>query len=149
MTQRLTPGTAALLETAPLLWAGFLGLISLRHEKPELVRLALASIVPGGLSLLLSTDPPDVWTRSLTWAPFLLPGMAQCFERARAFATRRPERVLAGAGALLVLWNILFMEQYRRRLLPSDDTVSFQPSCCRFDTSSLNRVERPRKLGLR
>lgn len=118
-------GAHGLLYGAPLLWAGFLGLINLRHERPQLVRLALASIVPGTLGLLLSTDPPDVWTRSMTWAPFLLPGMARCFEKARALATRRPERVLAGAGGLLVLWNILFMEQYRRRLLPSDDTVSF------------------------
>jgi hypothetical protein len=61
----------------------------------------------------------------MTWVPFLLPGLARCFEKARAFATRRPERVLVAAGGLLVLWNILFMEQYRRRLLPSDDTVSF------------------------
>lgn len=118
-------GAHGLLYGAPLLWAGFVGLISLRHENPGLVRLALAAIVPGMLGLLLSTDELTVTSRTATWIPFLLPGMAQCFERARAFATRRPERVLAGAGGLLVLWNLLFMEQYRLRLLPSDDTVSF------------------------
>jgi len=118
-------GAHGLLYGAPLLWAGFLGLISLRHEKPALFRLALAAIVPGTLALLLSTDPSDASTRTMTWAPFLLPGLAQCFARVRAFATRRPGRVLACAGGLMVLWNALFMEQYRRRLLPSDDTVSF------------------------
>ena len=118
-------GAHGLLYGAPLWWAGLLGLIGLRHEKPGLVRLALAAIVPGMLGLLLSTDPSNLSSRTMTWVPFLLPGLAHGFEKARAFATRRPERVLAGAGGLLVLWNILFMEQYRRRLLPSDDTVSF------------------------
>jgi hypothetical protein len=33
--------------------------------------------------------------------------------------------VLAGAGAALVLWNALLMEQYRRGAIPRDDTVSF------------------------
>ena len=118
-------GAHGLLYGAPLLWAGFFGLVALRHEKPELVRLALAAIVPGTLGLLLMTDQSTVPARTMTWVPFLLPGLGQCFEKARAFATRRPERVLAGAGGLMVLWNILFMEQYRQRLLPSDDTVSF------------------------
>jgi len=40
-------------------------------------------------------------------------------------AERHPGRLLVWAGGALVLWNALFMEQYRRRLLPSDDTVSF------------------------
>ncbi len=118
-------GAHGLLYGAPLLWAGFVGLISLRYENPGLLRLALAALVPGTLGLLLSTDELTATNRAATWIPFLLPGMAQCFEKARAFATRRPERVLAGAGGLLVLWNLLFMEQYRLRLLPSDDTVSF------------------------
>ena len=118
-------GAHGLLYAAPLLWAGFLGLFSLRHERPGLFRLALAAIVPGTLSLLLATDPPDAPGRAMSWVPFLLPGIAQCFEKARAFAARRPQRVLAGVSGVLVLWNVLFMEQYRRRLLPSDDTVSF------------------------
>ncbi|HQZ16417.1 MAG TPA: hypothetical protein PKU70_09405 [Vicinamibacteria bacterium] len=118
-------GAHGLLYGAPLLWAGFVGLISLRRENPGLVRLALAALVPGALALLLSTDQLAITNRAATWIPFLLPGMAQCFEKARAFAARRPERVIAGAGGLLVLWNLLFMEQYRLRLLPSDDTVSF------------------------
>ena len=37
----------------------------------------------------------------------------------------------------------------KSRRTRSDDTLSFQPSDCRFETSSLNRVERPPKLGLR
>ncbi|MBX7184574.1 MAG: hypothetical protein K1Y01_05445 [Vicinamibacteria bacterium] len=118
-------GAHGLLYGAPLLWCGFLGLIGLRHEAPGLTRLALAAVLPGTLGLLVSTDGLDARVRMMTWAPFLLPGLAHCFGKMRAFAARRPERVLAAGGGLLVLWNALFMEQYRRRLLPSDDTVSF------------------------
>jgi hypothetical protein len=82
-------------------------------------------LAPGALGLLIGTERVDAATRTATWLPFLLPGLAQCFQKARTFAQRRPERALAGAAALLVLWNLLLMEQYRRRLLPSDDTVSF------------------------
>jgi hypothetical protein len=118
-------GSSGLLYGAPLLWAGLLGLPALRREQPGLARLTAAALLPGLLGLLLITDQDRAWTRVLTWLPFLLPGLAQFFHRARAFATHHPERVVASAGALLVLWNILFMEQYRRLGVPSDDTVSF------------------------
>ncbi len=118
-------GSHGLLYGAPLLWAGFFGLIALPRHKPGLARLALAAIAPGTLALLLAADRIEPSTRVATWLPFLLPGVAHCFQIMRTFTARRPERALAFAGALLVLWNVLFMEQYRRRLLPSDDTVSF------------------------
>jgi len=118
-------GAHGLLYGAPLLWAGLFGLISLAREKPELFRLAAAAIVPGTLALAVAIDPSDGALRTLTFVPFLLPGLVHAFERAQSFATRRLERILAGACALLVVWNVLFMEQYRERLLPSDDTVSF------------------------
>ncbi len=118
-------GAHGTLYGAPLLWAGFLGLGGLRREKPALARLALAALGPGVVSLLLATDQAEASTRIATWLPFLLPGIAQCFQKAVAFARRRPERVVSGAAAVLVLWNLFLMEQYRLRLLPSDDTVSF------------------------
>lgn len=110
---------------APLLWAGLIGLVSLKSTNPGLARLALAAIVPGTLSLLLGTHAHDPTVRTVTWLPFFLPGLAECFQRIRERAARRPVEVVAAAGALLALWNGLFMEQYRQRLLPSDDTVSF------------------------
>jgi len=118
-------GAQGLLYGAPLLWAGYLGLISLRHQERALARVSLAAIVPGTLGLLLGTEPTDIPTRVVTWLPFLLPGLAQTFRIVRDRATRESWRVLAFASGLLVLWNALFMEQYRLLLLPSDDTVSF------------------------
>jgi hypothetical protein len=52
-------------------------------------------------------------------------GLGASLAALRRLAARRPEAVLAGGGAVLVLWNVLFMEQYRRGAIPRDDTVSF------------------------
>jgi hypothetical protein len=52
-------------------------------------------------------------------------GLATMLDLLRTSAERRPLRVAAGAGALLVAWNLLLMAQYRAELIPRDDTVSF------------------------
>ena len=118
-------GADGLLYGAPLLWAGILGLVELRPEARGLVRIALAGLVPLGLGFMVATDTTEPNLRAMTALPFFLPGIAACFEKACERAARYPERVLAGVATLMVLWNALFMEQYRLRLLPSDDTVSF------------------------
>lgn len=118
-------GAQGLLYGAPLLWAGVVGLLGRRPEARHLAHLALAGLAPGVLGLIVATDSDTTVTRVSAWLPFFLPGIALCFERAREGAARRPERALIYAAALMIAWNVLFMEQYRRRLLPSDDTVSF------------------------
>ncbi len=118
-------GAHGLLYGAPLLWAGYLGLIPLGQENPKLTRLSLAALLPGTLGLLVMTERADTPMRMATWLAFLLPGIAKGLQMLRDLTIRRPSRLVAAAGAVLILWNVLFMEQYRRRLLPSDDTVSF------------------------
>ena len=118
-------GADGLLYGAPLLWAGIVGLVGRRPEARHLTHLALAGLLPGILGLIVVTDSGATVARVVPWLPFCLPGIALCFEKARDLAARRPERALIYAAALMVVWNVLFMEQYRRRLLPSDDTVSF------------------------
>ena len=118
-------GADGLLYGAPLLWAGVIGLIGGRPEARHLTHLALPGLAPGILGLIAFADSGAPAARVAPWLPFFLPGIALCFERARDAAARRPERALIYAAGLMVLWNALFMEQYRRRLLPSDDTVSF------------------------
>jgi hypothetical protein len=63
--------------------------------------------------------------RLLPALPLLALGLATLLEVLRTSAERRPLRVAAGVGALLVAWNLLFMAQYRVELIPRDDTVSF------------------------
>jgi hypothetical protein len=118
-------GSTGLLYQSPLLWTGLLGLIGLRREKPDLVLLCLAAIGPGLLALSIDADQGSGALQTATWLPFFAPGTAHCLERIRGLAARKPEMALVGLGLLLILWNGLFAEQYRRRDLPSDDTVSF------------------------
>lgn len=118
-------GGNGFLYGAPLMWAGILGLFDRRPEARKLTGLALAGLVPAFLGLAIVSDSTVPSVRMMAAAPFFLPGIAACFTSARERAARRPNAVLVGAGAVLILWNVLFMEQYRRRLLPSDDTVSF------------------------
>src|SRR5262249_5898963 len=50
-----------------------------------------------------------------TALPLLAVGLAGSLAWLRDLASRKPGRVLVAAGALLVGWNVLSMEQYRRR----------------------------------
>ena len=63
--------------------------------------------------------------RLLPALPLLALGLATLLEVVRTSAERRPLRVAAAVGALLVAWNLLLMAQYRAELIPRDDTVSF------------------------
>jgi hypothetical protein len=57
--------------------------------------------------------------------PLFALGLSELLDLVRATARRRPLRMAALAGALLVAWNLLLMAQYRAELIPRDDTVSF------------------------
>lgn len=41
------------------------------------------------------------------------------------FVERRKREAVVLAFGLLVAWNLILMDQYRRNLLPADDTISF------------------------
>jgi hypothetical protein len=118
-------GSQGLLYQSPLLWLGFLGLPGLARGRPIVFGLCGAALLPGVLALTLSVAEGASGIQAATWLPCLVPGIALCMERIRNVAERQPEKALVGLGCLLVLWNSLFAEQYRRRDIPSDDTVSF------------------------
>jgi len=118
-----------LLYWTPVLWGGFLGLIVLAIRKP---RRGVLLIVPVALMSYVNASSGDWWAggsfsnrRFDSVLPLLAVGLAAALAATRRAAARWPEGVLAAAGAGLVLWNILFMEQYRRGVIPRDDTVSF------------------------
>ena len=57
--------------------------------------------------------------------PLFALGLSELLDLVHATARRRPLRLAALAGALLVAGNLLLMAQYRAELIPRDDTVSF------------------------
>jgi hypothetical protein len=77
------------------------------------------------IGLLLEVEGNETRSAAALWLPFLLPGLAWAFDWLRAIASRRPDRLLVAGALAFIAWNGLFMEQYRLRFLPSDDTVSF------------------------
>lgn len=118
-----------LLYWTPLLWAGFLGyVLLLRRDR----FVALATGVPLALMSYVNVCSGDWWAggsfsnrRFDSVLPFLALGMAMVFEWLARHVARRPLVPLGAAALALTLWNGLFMEQYRRNLIPRDDTVSF------------------------
>jgi hypothetical protein len=88
-----------------------------------LTALAVAALGNASLRPWWTGDVANA--RVLPVLPLLALGLAALLEGVRTTASRRPLRALATAGGLLVAWNLLFMAQYRRGVIPRDDTVSF------------------------
>jgi hypothetical protein len=128
-----------LLFWTPVLWAGLLGLVGLfakdwrtggRLDKDR--RTAVLLALPILVMSYTNASSGDWWAggsfsnrRFDSTLPFLAVGLGATLAALRRLAAQRPGAVLAGGGAALALWNVLFMEQYRRGAIPRDDTVSF------------------------
>ena len=118
-----------LLFWTPVLWGGLLGWPRLlRRDRFAGLALAAPLLVMGYVNVCSG----DWWAggsfsnrRFDSVLPMLALGLAEAVAALRSWASRRPGRVLAAGAALLSLWNLLFMEQYRRVLIPRDATVSF------------------------
>ena len=120
-----------LLYWTPVLWAGFIGLAGLLVRGRDR-RTALLLALPILVMSYVNASSGDWWAggsysnrRFDSLLPFLAMGLAASLAALRRVAARWPGAVLAAAGAGLVLWNGLLMEQYRRGAIPRDDTVSF------------------------
>jgi hypothetical protein len=120
-----------LLYWTPLLWLGFLGLAALLVRR-EHRRLAAILVVPVLLMSYVNACSGDWWAggsfsnrRFDSLLPLLAFGLACAVEAGRGLAARRPALLLGALAVAATTWNLLFMEQYRRNLLPRDATVSF------------------------
>jgi hypothetical protein len=118
-----------LLYWTPVLWGGLLGYVGLARRRP---RLALATLLPLLVMSYVNACSGDWWAggsfsnrRFDSVLPFLALGLAVVLDGTTRALAQRPLRALAGAALAFALWNFLFMEQYRRNLIPRDDTVSF------------------------
>jgi hypothetical protein len=112
----------------PALWAGLLGLPALWRREPRWTSGLVGGLAGGALALACwppAESGPWAASRWMALLPLLAPGVAVSLDRLVRTTVRRPARVLAVAGALLVAWNLLFMEEYRSGRLPRDATVSF------------------------
>lgn len=107
----------------PVVWAGLVGLAPLaRRSRPQaaasaaglLIVLAAAACFPGARP-----------ATSLLVLPFIAPGLTACLEGLRRMVAAHPMVPLSAGAAVLVVWNMLFMQQYRDEKVPRDDTVSF------------------------
>ena len=118
-----------LLYWTPVLWLAALGARAfVRRERGQAALL----LVPAALMSYVNACSGDWWAggsfsnrRFDSVLPLLAPALALGLQAVVAAVRRRPALALGAAGALLSLHNLLFMQQYRRNLVPRDDTVSF------------------------
>ncbi len=118
-----------LLYWTPILWAALLGLLAfLRRDRGTGAMLLLPVVVIS----YVNACSGDWWAggsfsnRRFDQAlPLLAVGLAHALAAFIALTRRQPERVLAGFGVGVVVWNVLLMAQYRMNRLPLDETVSF------------------------
>jgi hypothetical protein len=126
----------------PVLWAGLLAWpVLLRRDR------WLGGVLCAGLGtavLVVSCCPaaesgPWAARRFAPLLPLMAPALALALDALVQTTARHPGRLLAAAGALLVAWNLLFMEQYRGGGVPRDATVSF-PAVAENNAALLSRL---------
>lgn len=142
LTEALFSSRHGLLFWNPVLWAGLLAWPLLLRRDRWLGRVLLALL---GTAVLVSSGCPagesGPWA-ARRWTPLLplmAPALAVALDALVKTTVRRPARWLAAAGALLVAWNLLFMELYRSGRVPRDGTVSF-PAVVEDNAALLSRL---------
>jgi hypothetical protein len=110
-----------LLYWQPVLWLGILALLAAFRSRPV---AALWGVAPLLLLALWPAAGQDL-ERWIVVLPLLALALAGTLERVVDLAQRRPGWVLASAGLVLLVWNLLLMAQYREPSFPRDETVSF------------------------
>jgi hypothetical protein len=122
LTAALFSSRQGLLFHWPILWTGVLGLPLASVGGPS---RAAAAAGMGVVLLAAACLPASRPAAGLLVLPFITPGLRAALRAARDLAASRPLLPLTAAAGLLVVWNLLFMRQYREGLVPRDDTVSF------------------------
>jgi hypothetical protein len=142
LVEALFSSRHGLLFWNPVLWAGPLGWPLLFRRDRWLGGVLLAGL--GTAVLVLSGCPAGEsgpWA-ARRWTPLLpltAPALAVALDALVKMTARHPARLLAAAGAALIAWNLLFMEQYRSGRLPRDGTVSF-PAVAENNAALLSRM---------
>jgi len=118
-----------LLYWTPLLWAGYLGYLRLLRRSAA---LAATLLLPLLLMSYVNACSGDWWAggsfsnrRFDSALPLLAVGLGESLAFLLELQRRRPAFLLILVGTAVTGANLLFMEAYRRALVPWDDTVSF------------------------
>ncbi len=118
-----------LLYRSPVLWGGVCGLVALarrdRRLGAGLLVAAIAMVALGAFQEGAGSGTAESDARTAVLMPPLTVGLAVTLRGLQGLVRRQPGRLLLLAAVMLSLANLLFMEQYRRGLIPRDDTVSF------------------------
>lgn len=117
-----------LLYHNPVLWAGFCGLAALARRDRLGVGLLVAVTAMVGVAGFQDGAGSGTAASNAMVAVVVAPlavGLAETLRRLEGWAQRRPGGLLLWGAVALGLGNLLFMEQYRREMIPRDDTVSF------------------------
>lgn len=109
-----------LLYWNPVIWLGLAGLFAPAGRAAAGTGLIAAA----AYAFVLHEGPAGALLEAAIPA-LLFSSMAAVLEAAARSAVQHPMAWLGAGGVVLTVWNLLFMEQYRRNLIPRDDTVSF------------------------
>lgn len=111
-----------LLYTSPLLWLGLVGWLCC----PRSERRSACAVGACGLgACLLILAFPSAGSGFEGLVPLLGIGLGRVLAALQRVTRRWPLLPVSAAGLAFVIWNLLLMEQYRRDLVPRDDTVAF------------------------
>jgi hypothetical protein len=123
--EALFASSHGLLFWSPVLWVAVLGLGRLLGSSGAKALVATGALL---VVVLAATGPggegPLAGGRLHAALPILGVGLACGLAALRDAIERRPALPLVAAGGALVLWNFLFMEQYRTDRIPRDLPVS-------------------------
>jgi hypothetical protein len=111
-----------LLYASPLLWLGLVGWLCC----PRSERRAACAVGACWLgACLLILEFPTACGGFEGLIPLLGIGLGRALAALQQVMGRWPLLPVSAASLAFVIWNLLLMEQYRRGLVPRDDTVAF------------------------
>jgi hypothetical protein len=123
-----------LLSWTPVVWAGLVGTIFYVRRNPWWAVPALAVFVMMTWLNGSARDWSGGWAFGGRRFTSALAAFAPGFAMALDWGRRRPLVLLTPIIALAIGWNLLFMQQYNRGMLPRDEAI-------RFDTMIRNQAE--------
>jgi hypothetical protein len=130
LTETLFSSRHGLLSWSPVLIFAALGLLGFLWRHPR-IGLPLTGLLI--LQTYINSAVADWWAGGAFGArrfdsvlPILALGLATVIAWLNKFVRRRPEAVVAGLLILFIAANALFMEQYRKGRIPTDDTISWE-----------------------